>query len=117
MEPALILRTSTVLLVIAAVGGIVMAGFRFAGAGDRGSPAALAMLHGFLAAPAITLLLHAAATVGLTGMALIAAAGGGVILNSRWEQLPLPSWLIVVHAIVAVAGFILRVAATSTTWK
>ena len=118
MEPASILITSTVLLAIAAAGGLVMAGIRFMG--DRPPPASLAMLHGFLAAAAVTLLLYAAATVGLPGMALVAlalflvAAGGGAILNLNyhWKQLPLPKWLIIVHAIAAVAGFALLVAAT-----
>ena len=121
MEPALILRTSTVLLAIAAVGGLVMAGIRFAG--DRQPPTALAMLHGFLAAAAITLLLYAAATVGLPGMALVAlvlflvAAGGGVLLNLNyhWKQLPLPKWLVVVHASAAVVGFVLLLLATWAT--
>lgn len=113
MTPASILWTSTILLAIAAAGGLVMAGIRFAG--NRQPPPALAMLHGFLAAAAVTLLLYAAATVGLPGMALVAlvlflvAAGGGVILNLNyhWKQLPLPKWLIVVHAIAAVVGFVL----------
>ena len=118
MEPASILLTSTVLLAIAAAGGLVMAGIRFVG--DRSPPPALAMVHGFLAGAAITLLLYAAATVGLPGMALVAlalfvgAAGGGAILNLNyhWKQLPLPKWLVVVHAGAAVAGFALLVAAT-----
>lgn len=118
MEPALILWTSTVLLAVAAAGGLVMAGIRFAG--NRQPPAALAMLHGFLAAAAVTLLLYAAATVGLPAMALAAlvlflvAAGGGVILNLNyhWKQLPLPKWLVVVHAIAAVVGFVLLLAVT-----
>jgi len=63
MEPGLVLLTSTVLLAIAAAGGLLMAGMRFVG--DRSPPAALAMLHGFLAAAAVSLLLYAAATVGL----------------------------------------------------
>ena len=124
MEPALTLRTATVLLVFAAVGGLVMAGIRFAGVGDRRPPAALAMFHGFLATAAVTLLLYAAATVGLPRTALVAlvllivAAGGGVILNLNyhWKQLPLPKWLIVVHAIVAFAGYVLLVAATWVAW-
>ena len=118
MEPASILLTSTVLLAIAAAGGLVMAGIRFVG--DRAPPPALAMVHGFLAGAAITLLLYAAATVGLPGMALVAlalllgAAGGGAILNLNyhWKQLPLPKWLVVVHASAAVVGFALLVAAT-----
>ena len=120
MEPALVLLTSSVLLAVAAAGGLVMAGIRFVG--DRSPPPALAMLHGFLAAAAVTLLLYAAATVGLPKMALVAlllflaAAGGGAILNLNyhWKQLPLPKWLIVSHAGAAVLGFVLLVAATWT---
>ena len=118
MEPASILITSTVLLALAAAGGLIMVGIRFMG--DRPPPASLAMLHGFLAAAAVTLLLYAAATVGLPGKALaalalfLAAAGGGAILNLNyhWKQLPLPKWLIIVHATAAVAGFVLLLAAT-----
>ena len=118
MELGSILLASTVLLAIAAAGGLVMAGIRFVG--DRSPPPALAMVHGFLAGAAITLLLYAAATVGLPGMALVAlalflgAAGGGAILNLNyhWKQLPLPKWLVVVHASAAVVGFALLVAAT-----
>ena len=118
MEPTSILWTSTVLLAVAAAGGLIMAGIRFAG--NRQPPIALAMLHGFLAAAAVTLLLYAAATVGLPGMALVAlvlflvAAGGGVILNLNyhWKQLPLPKWLVVVHAAAAVVGFVLLLVVT-----
>ena len=121
MEPASFLITSTVLLALAAAGGLVMAGVRFIG--DRPPPASLAMLHGFLAAAAVTLLLYAAATVGLPGTALVAlalllaAAGGGAILNLNyhWKQLPLPKWLVIVHAIAAVTGFALLLAATWQT--
>lgn len=63
MEPALILRMLTIFLAIAAGGRLVMAGMRFVT--DRQPPAALAMLHGFLAGAAVTLLRYAAATVGL----------------------------------------------------
>jgi len=121
MEPASFLITSTVLLALAAAGGLVMAGIRFIG--DRPPPASLAMLHGFLAAAAVTLLIYAAATVGLPGTALVAlalflaAAVGGAILNLNyhWKQLPLPKWLVIVHAIAAVAGFALLLAATWQT--
>jgi hypothetical protein len=121
MEPASILLTSTVLLAIAAAGGLIMAGIRFVG--DRQPPTSLAMLHGFLAAAAVTLLLYATATVGLPGMALaalvlfLAAAAGGVILNLNyhWKQLPLPKGLIIGHAVAAVAGFVLLLVATWAT--
>ena len=120
MEPAQILLTASVLLAAAAAGGLVMAGIRFMG--DRSPPAALAMLHGFLAAAAVTLLLYAAATVGLPKLALVAlalflaAAGGGAILNLNyhWKQRPLPKGLVLAHAGAAVLGFVLLVAATWT---
>lgn len=120
MEPGLILRTATALLVVAAAGGIFLAGIRFAG--DRQPPTALAMLHGLIAAAALTLLVYAAATVGLPGLALVAlallllAAVGGVILNLNyhWKQRPLPKWLVIVHALAAVVGFALLLVAT---WK
>ena len=121
MEPAMILRTSTALLLLAALGGAVMAGIRFSS--DRQPPVALAMLHGFLAAAAVTLLLYAAATVGLPQLALVAlvlfvlaAAGGAILnLNYHWKQQPLPKWLVVVHATAAVVGFVLLVIATWAT--
>lgn len=88
--------------------------------GTREPPTWLAMLHCFLAAAAVTLLVYAAATVGLPGTALAAlvrflvAAAGGVVLNLNyhWKRLPLPRWLIVTHAVAAVAGFILLLIAT-----
>jgi hypothetical protein len=89
MESALILRTSTVLLAIAALGGLVMAGIRFAG--KPHPPIALAMLHGFLAAAAVTLLLYAAATIGLPSMAftalvlIIAVLGFLLLLVATWR--------------------------------
>jgi hypothetical protein len=121
MEPASTLLTSSILLAVAAAGGLVMAGIRFMG--DRSPPPALAMLHGFLAAAAVTLLSYAAATVGLPRVAsvalalFVAAAGGGAILNLNyhWKQRPLPKWLVLVHAGAAVAGFVLLLIATWAT--
>jgi hypothetical protein len=118
MEPAQILLTASVLRAVAAAGGLVMAGIRFMG--NRSPPAALAMLHGFLAAAAVTLLLYAAATVGLPKMALVglalflaAAVGGATLnLNYHWKQRPLPTWLVLAHAGAAVFGFVLLMAAT-----
>jgi hypothetical protein len=113
MEPILIMQTSVVLLALSALGGITIAAIRF---GGKPYPAAwLAMLHGFLAAAAVTLLLYAAFTVGLPSLAIVAlvlflaaAAGGALMnLNFHWKQLPLPKWLIIVHAGIAVVGFIL----------
>jgi hypothetical protein len=119
MEPALILKTSAALLAIAALGGLAMAGIRFAG--RPAPPSWLAMLHGFLAAAALTLLVYAAATVGLPALALWAlalfaiAALGGVVLNLNYHlnAIPLPKSLVVAHAAIAVVGFLLLLVAAS----
>jgi hypothetical protein len=120
MEPALIMQTATGLLAISAAGGLLMAAIRFSG--KPHPPIWLAMLHGFLSAAALTLLIYAYFTVGLPGMAqlalllfLVAAAGGAFMnLNFHWKMLPLPKALVLVHAGIAVCGFLLLVIAT---WK
>jgi len=117
MQISSILWTSVVLLALAAGGGLLLAAI--AVKGNHAPPIWLAMGHGFLAAAALTLLLYAAATVGLPGMApaalvlLLLAAGGGAVLNLKyhWNRLALPRWLIAVHAVAAVAGFVLLVVA------
>ena len=118
MEPVLFMKTASVLLALTAVGGLVMAGMRFAGKPQP--PAWLAMVHGLLAGSAVTLLLYAYFTVGLPALAcwalllfLLAAAGGAFLnLNYHWKMLPLPMGLIVGHAGAAVIGFALLLAAT-----
>jgi len=118
MEPNLVLRTCVILLAVAATGGATMAVMRFGG--QPRPPAWLAMLHGFLAAAAVTLLLYASATVGLSLVAnaalalfLVAAVGGAYMnLGYHWKMLPLPKWLVIVHAAIAVAGYLLLLAAT-----
>jgi|SRR5687767_702455 len=112
------MKTASVLLALAALGGLTMAGIRFGGKPQP--PAWLAMGHGLLAAAALTLLLYGYFTVGLPALAvwalmlfLIAAAGGAFLnLNYHAKMLPLPKGLIVGHAAVAVAGFALLLAAT-----
>ncbi len=118
MEPVLIMKTASCLLAVAALGGLTMAGIRFGGKPQP--PAWLAMLHGFLAGAAVTLLLYAYFTVGLPALAgwalllfLIAAAGGAFLnLNYHWKLVPLPMGLIAGHAAVAVVGFALLLVAT-----
>ena len=111
MEPVQFLQTSAVLLGLSALGGAAMALIRFSG--KPHPPAWLAMLHGFLAAAGLTLLAFAAATVGVPQLAVIAlvlfiaAAGGGVLLNLGYhlKGVPLPKWLVLVHAAIAIVGF------------
>lgn len=111
MEPMLILQTALVILTVSAVGGVVMALICFTMGANP--PAWLAMAHGFLSAAAVTLLLYAAVVIGLPDFADIAlvlflvAATGGAVLNLRYhcKALPLPKWLVFVHAALAVAGY------------
>lgn len=118
MEPALMMQTATGLLAVSAAGGLIMAAIRFSG--KPHPPIALAMLHGFLSAAALTLLIYAYFTVGLPGMAqlalllFLAAAAGGAILNLgfHWKALPLPKSLVLGHAGIAIVGFVLLVIAT-----
>ena len=120
MEPALMMQTATGLLAVSAAGGLTMAVIRFSG--RPAPPAWLAMLHGFLSAAALTLLIYAFFTVGLPRTAqlalllfLVAAAGGAYMnLNFHWKMLPLPKGLLLEHAGLAICGFVLLVIAT---WK
>jgi hypothetical protein len=106
-------KTAVVLLALAAVGGLIMAVIRFRGA-DR-PPTLFVMGHGLLAAAALTLLLYAAATVGLPQMALaatglllvVAAVGAGLNLLYHSKMLPIPKAPIVIHALVGATAFVL----------
>jgi hypothetical protein len=123
VEPLLILKTTSCLLAIAALGGLTMAGVRISGTPQP--PTWLAMLHGFLAAAPVTLLVYAWFTVGLPVLAawallffLIAAAGGAYLnLNYHWNRQPLPMAFIVGHGAIAVLGFALLLAATWTAMR
>jgi hypothetical protein len=120
MELLTMLRTSSVLLAITAVGGIVMAAIRFGG--KPSPPSWLAMVHGLLAAAGITLLAYAyfaAAVPTSAALSLLlfgVAALGGVTLNLGYhlKALPLPIWLVMVHAAIAVVAFVLLCLAA---WK
>ena len=117
MDVASMLQVSVLLFLVAALGGVTMAGIRFAG--KHNTPAWLAMFHGLLAAAGLTLLAYAALAEGVPAMAQLAllllflvAAGGGAVLSLRykWNNLLLPAWLVIVHALAAVLGFVLLAA-------
>lgn len=113
METYTMLQTAAVLFGAAALGGLLMAGMRFSG--TPRPPTWLAMGHGLLAAAGLTLLIYAAATAGVPRTAQIAmvlfviAAAGGAAMNLlyHWKLLPLPIPLMLVHALLAVSGFVL----------
>lgn len=116
MEPAQILPTSSVLLAVAAAGGLVMAGIRFVG--GRSPPLALVMLHGFLAAAATLCCTPPQRSDCPRWRSLRSRsfspppAAARFQTSHHWKQLPLPKWLVVTHAGAAVLGFVLPVAAT-----
>jgi hypothetical protein len=117
MDPVHAMNTAAVLFAIAALGGLTMAAMRLRGA-DR-PPSSFAMLHGLLAGAGLTLLVYAWCTVGIPVLAqysvivLALAAAGGAYMNLRYhsQMLPLPVPIMVGHALVAVSGFALLLAA------
>jgi hypothetical protein len=98
---------------IAALGGLVMV-FQLMRGRDR-PWSWLAMLHGFLGAAGLTLVLYATAMAGepsLVNMGLVVlvlAALGGVTLALKYHvnMLPLSRPLVFGHAALAVVGFLL----------
>jgi hypothetical protein len=116
MDTMTMLRAAALLFVLAAAGGLVMAGIRLFG--DRNPPVWLAYAHGLLAGAGLTLLAYPAVVrAGLPPMAIVSlalllgAALGGTILNLvyHWRQLPLPRGLLYGHALLAVIGLALLV--------
>jgi hypothetical protein len=113
MEAMTMLKTATVLLALTAAGGLLMAIIRFSGA-DR-PPSWIAMAHGLLAGSGLTLLLYAGFTAGIPSLAwigialLAAAAAGGAYLNLAFHArlLAIPKNIVVLHALLALAGFLL----------
>lgn len=120
MEPALMMKTALALLSVTALGGVVMAVIRLGR--NANPPSWLAMLHGLLAASALTLLLYAHFTTGLPALAgwalllfLAAAAGGGFLnLSYHAKAMPLPKGIMLGHAGIAVAGYALLLLAILT---
>jgi hypothetical protein len=113
MDPITMLRTVAALFTVAALGGLAMVFIRLARSVNP--PSWLAMLHGFLAAAGVTLLLYLALTAGLPRMAswglvlLLLAALGGAVLNLKyqWQRVLLPHGLMGGHIALAVIGYAL----------
>jgi hypothetical protein len=113
MEPALMMKTALALLSVTALGGVLMAFIRLGR--NVNPPSWLAMLHGLLAASALTLLLYAYCTTGLPALAgwalllfLAAAAGGGYLnLGYHAKAMALPKGIMLGHAGIAVVGYVL----------
>ena len=102
------LNTAAVVFAIAALGGIVLASQVLRG---KFAPWMLSLLHAALGAAGIVLVLvtviqglRGSAALAL-GLFVVAALGGFFLASFHYrKQLP-PSAVVVVHAVVALAGF------------
>lgn len=106
------MNVALVLFAVAAVGGIVLALIRFKG--KPYPPLALALVHGAVAAAGlVTLIALVAQSKGTSSAStalilfVIAALGGFGLFFHHIRKVALPIWLVVVHALVAVAGFLI----------
>ena len=112
MDAMTMLKVASWLFILAAAGGLLMAGIRF-GTG-RNPPIWIAYAHGLMAGAGLTLLVYAAAFDTVPSRAMIAtwlllfAAIGGSVLNLfyHWRQLPIPKGLTVGHILLALAGLV-----------
>lgn len=106
------MNIALVLFALAAVGGLVLASQRFKGRPQPALP--LALIHGAAAAAGLLALilfvLGAGAGVAYASSGLvilgIAALGGFVLFSYHLRGQPLPIPLVVLHALIAVAGFL-----------
>ena len=104
------LKIAVVLLAIGAVGGLVMAARLFS---NKLAPWPLSILHALLGAAALVLILlnvmNGAGGLLLTSLVLlvVAALGGFFLASFHVRKELAPKGVIVIHALVAVAGFLL----------
>jgi hypothetical protein len=106
------MNIALILFAVAAVGGIVLALIRFKG--KPYPPLALALVHGAVAAAGLVALIalvaqHQGTSSATTALVLflIAALGGFGLFFHHLRKVALPIWLVVVHALVAVAAFLI----------
>ena len=114
-------KIAAVLFAIAALGGLTLAVLHFRAQGKTHPPTSLAMLHGLLAVIAVICLIFgiaatpngfsagfASMAVTALGLFVLAALGGANMFlgkHLRGEALPTP--VVVIHGLAAVAGFVL----------
>lgn len=104
-----------VLFAIAATGGIILAALHF---GNKALPLWLALLHGLVAVSGVIVLIVAlmklaGTTLLVVGLALFAVAAIGGLTLFLGYYIPkkrLPSPIVILHALFAVAGFVMILA-------
>ena len=121
MDAFTMLKAAAWLLGISAAGGLLMAAMRLSDRWPR-PPDALAMLHGLLAASALTLMIYAAVVFGVPALALgsialfVLAALGGLVLNLVYhqKQLALPKTIVIGHGALAVVAYLMLLVSLRT---
>lgn len=110
------MTVALVLFALAALGGATMAILRFKGRPQP--PLALALVHGAAAATALvtlTLFIAGNDAPGLATIALAlflgAALGGFGLFAIHLRKGALPIWLVVLHGLVAISGFLVLLVA------
>ena len=108
------METAAILLGLAALGGLTVAGMRLSG--TPRPPTWMALGHGAIAAAGLACLIYAAtvspglpqlAQIAL-GVLILAALGGAIIfVGFHLQGQPLPIPLILGHGIIAVTGYVL----------
>ena len=107
------MEMAAVVLGLAAIGGLTLAGIRLSG--TPRPPTWLALGHGAVAATGLGLLIYAVLQTSVPTMALyalglfvLAAFGGaGIFLGFHLRQRPLPIPLVIGHGLIAVTAYVL----------
>jgi hypothetical protein len=105
--------TAVVVLGLAALGGLTLAGVRLSG--TPRPPTWMALGHGAVAAAGLGLLIYAAVAPGIPwlgqvalGVLVLAALGGATLfLGFHLRERPLPIPLVIGHGLIAATGFVL----------
>jgi len=116
-----VVETAAIVLGLAAVGGITLAGIRLSG--TPRPPTWMALGHGIVAAVGLGILIYQAATTSLPSLALVAlgvfllAAVGGATMffgfHLKEKALPIP--FVFGHGLAAVAAYVLLLVALFRT--
>jgi hypothetical protein len=111
------METATIVLGLAALGGLTLAGIRLSG--TPRPPTWMALGHGTIAATGLVLLIYAAATTTVPllaqialGVFVLAALGGAVIfIGYHLQEQPLPIPLVLGHGLIAVTAYVMLLVA------
>lgn len=112
------MQAAAIVLGLAALGGLFMAGIRLSG--TPRPPTWLALGHGAIAATGLALLAYAAVDPGIPGLAqvalglfVLAALGGGAIfVLFHLKEKPLPIPIVLGHGLLALTALVLLLIAT-----